>query len=159
MGVGACASSTGIDACASSTGIEACASSTGIDEVHEAVVADVGASAAIGRVSVVVCTRRIDAGGKVAVGFGLATVVEGIGVRGSVGISGVGWNVVVGVGPVAIGGGGNVGGFMRHVGVGLIGEGSVVDVEGDHIEGFPSSIGARGRWGSGVGSVSKESTS
>ena len=74
-------------------------------------------------------------------------------------LSGVGWNVVVGVGPVVLVGGGNVGGCLRHVGVGQSGEGSVLDVDGDHIGGCPSSIGVRGRWGSGVGSVSKESTS
>ena len=33
-------------------------------------------------------------------------------------LSGVGWNVVVGVGPVVLVGGGNVGGRMRHVDVG-----------------------------------------
>ena len=140
-------------------GVGACASSTGVDEVDEPVAAEVGAAAAAGRVGVVVCTTGTDVGRNVAVGFGLATAVEGVDVGGCVGLSGVGWNVVVAMGPVVLVGGGNVGGRMRHVRVGQSWEGSVLDVDGDHIGGCPSSIGVRGRWGRGVGSVAKESTS
>ena len=71
--------------CIKGVGVGACASSTGIDQVDEAVAADVGATAAVGRVGVVICTRSTDVGGNVAVGFGLTTVVEGVGIRGCVG--------------------------------------------------------------------------
>ena len=64
---------------------------------------------------------------------------------------GVGFDVVVGVDPIVIDEGGNVGGCIEHVGVGGIGEGCVVDVEGGHVGGCPSSIGVFGRWGGGVG--------
>ena len=66
---------------------------------------------------------------------------------------GVGFDVVVGVEPIVIDEGGNVGGCIEHVGVGGIGEGCVVDVERGHVGGCPSSIGVFGRWGGGVGSV------
>ena len=67
---------------------------------------------------------------------------------------GVGFDVVVGVEPVVIDRGGNAGGCVEQVGVRRIGEGwCVVDVEGDHVGGCPSSIGVFGRWGGGVGSV------
>ena len=56
-----------------------------MDEVDEDVAVDVGVAAAVGRVGVVVCTRSTDMGGNVAVGFGLATVVERGGIRGRVG--------------------------------------------------------------------------
>ena len=54
-------------------------------EVDEPVAADFAAAAVVGRVGVVVCTRSTDVGGNVAVGFGLTTVVEGVGIRGCVG--------------------------------------------------------------------------
>lgn len=57
----------------------------------------------------------------------------------------MGEDVVVGVGPVLIVERGRVGDWTRRVGVGGIGEGSVVEVERAQARGCPSGIGVRGR--------------
>ena len=86
-------------------------------------------------------------GGNVLVGRRSATVVEGVGAKGCMGLSGVGGDVVVDVGLLIVVEPGKVGDRMRHVGVGGTGEGSVVDVEGDTVRDCPSGIGVRGRVG------------